>query len=518
MTNITALIIDFDKKCLALEAYAEQGSLWSSEALKVSQLLRNAQREEAPDIDGLLNILHRAQRVFQVHAAKLEHSTDFMTAVETTASKLWQDFGSPAVSTELQAVLADKLYNAKAGDRGVMLNLGDNAKTIGPILVNKCLEDNIPFDTVFASQNFGSQLLNHAEEAGIVDLAAAAVQQYVAVNKSIDVTSGRPENAVVEPDVQKSKIYAKAAEAIGTRRSSGDLFYTLTTIPTRKDAEIDQFNYQDILKIFFEMCDQPWDKIAQAHEALIAEFDAAREIHITNNDGTDVTMNIEGFTFCNSLIAKNVPGSEIFSGLTRDGEKGIKGTICAKGLFYPPGMGNKPIKNLTLEFDQGKIVKFEAEEGAEHFQEFLDRDPNNYYLGEIGIGTNPHLKKHLVNVLLVEKISGSFHVALGQSYQFKKYGGKPVHVDNGNRSKSHWDVTTMLFGKGGTIELDGRAVMKNGIWLDPQYEVLNKGWAVVPVNQRPDYWKAFNGYDANGQALWNNPLSAPLKPPAPTGN
>ena len=28
------------------------------------------------------------------------------------------------------------------------------------------------------------------------------------------------------------------------------------------------------------------------------------------------------------------------------------------------------------------------------------------YLGEIGIGTNPHLRRHVVNGLLVEKIGG----------------------------------------------------------------------------------------------------------------
>ena len=92
-----------------------------------------------------------------------------------------------------------------------------------------------------------------------------------------------------------------------------------------------------------------------------------------------------------------------------------------------------------------------------------------------------------------QKIGGSFHVALGQAYQYKEYMGKAVHLNNGNKSMLHWDITTMLFGKEGTIELDGRKIMEDGKFIDPKYDVLNRGWAALPVEQRPDYWKKCDG-------------------------
>ena len=121
---------------------------------------------------------------------------------------------------------------------------------------------------------------------------------------------------------------------------------------------------------------------------------------------------------------------------------------------------------------------------------FLLGDEGARWTGELGIGTNPHLKKHVANGLLVEKIGGSFHMALGHPYTYTEYGGEPVKVDNGNKSDLHWDLTTMLHGKDGCIYLDGRAVMKDGRWLDDKYAVLNDGWNAVDKEKRPAYWQS----------------------------
>jgi aminopeptidase len=300
---------------------------------------------------------------------------------------------------------------------------------------------------------------------------------------------------------------------------SGDLYYTLTAIPTVEDAKKDCMDYGSYVTLFFEMCDQPWENISAAQEALIKKFDAAHSIHITNDDGTDVVMMLDDtdgtpFTFCNSVIAKNVPGSEIFSAPRRDS---VNGTIVAKGRFSPRHDPGKIIENLTLKFENGKIMSFTADLGAADFQAFLDRDPNNAYTGELGIGTNPHLGRHVINGLLVEKIGGSFHVALGDCYTYKTYEGKPVHLVNGNKSMTgdHWDMTTLLRGHGGNIELDGVRVMSNGKWLDPALAVLNDGWAAVPVAERPDYWKSFAGYEDAGKAQWNGNAPASVQRPSP---
>jgi aminopeptidase len=58
------------------------------------------------------------------------------------------------------------------------------------------------------------------------------------------------------------------------------------------------------------------------------------------------------------------------------------------------------------------------------------------------------------NVLFDEKIDGSIHLALGQSYT--SIGGQ-------NMSAVHWDIVKDLR-SGGRIELDGQVVQQDGAW------------------------------------------------------
>jgi aminopeptidase len=205
-------------------------------------------------------------------------------------------------------------------------------------------------------------------------------------------------------------------------------------------------------------------------------------------------MSINDFTFCNSLVARNVPGSEVFSGVQRES---VEGTVVAKGLFHYNG--SDIIQNLTMKFNKGVLSDWHADKGQDIFEKIINKDEGARRIGELGIGTNPHLKRHSCNGLLVEKISGSFHLALGGSYEMTKYMDKPVIVDNGNRSDIHWDITTMLYGKEGKIIVDGITVMDDGLFLDERLMVLNSGWEALTPDERPDYWKDYD-FEAHRKA------------------
>ena len=476
---------------------------WSDQLKHVIDGLSSSART----IDDLLTLLHQSQRVISIYAAGLQNTSDVVESIEAACLPDWKDYGAPAVDEELQHSLADKLYNVERIDRPyAMVNIGNQAKVIAPHILKRLIKDGIPFDTHFREPDFAALLLNNADDQGIANLAAAYVSKHRSVNTSISVYSLESN---ITPDTDKKVLYATAMAEVAARRKSGDLYYTLTIIPTPEDARKDQIPYDDYVRLYFEMCDQPWELVQTTQDLLASQLDAGEELRITNSDGTDITISLvdhDGtpFTFANSVIGKNVPGSEVFTAPRRDG---VNGKIVARGRYAAGHDDSKILENLTLDIVDGKIEHFEAETGAEYFQEYLDRDPNNAYAGELGIGTNPHLGRHVINGLLVEKIGGSFHLAWGDCYQFKEYEGKPVHLSNGNKTKTgdHWDMTIMLRGRGGNMELDGELIMENGRWLDPRFAVLNEGWAAIAVEERPDYWKEFKGYDENGSALWNEP-------------
>ena len=73
---------------------------------------------------------------------------------------------------------------------------------------------------------------------------------------------------------------------------------------------------------------------------------------------------------------------------------------------------------------------------------------------ELGVGTNPHIQRPTRSILFDEKIGGTVHLALGQSYA--ETGGT-------NASAVHWDLICDLRG-GGLITLDGETFQENGVF------------------------------------------------------
>ena len=465
-----------------LGAQAGNGGLWKD---ALAQAL-DSQKIDFSDSSALLQALHRLQRLNKIFIAGLEGNREFYDFVEQNHPPLWKDFGAPPAEKSLQHALAAKLYNARPG-RGnvVLMSLGADSKIIGPWLAEKLIADKIPFIVQFADPVFDALCLSHADEQGVRNLAGSFVNMAAPVNRRIVAASGLPLKDPVRPDPVKEKIYQTGIKPYSDRIRSGDIFYTLTVVPTRKDAEVDGIAYEDYTRLFFEMCDQPWAHIKAVQAMLIAELDAGKKLRMTNSDGTDVSMSIDGFTFCNSVIAKNVPGSEVFSAPARDS---VQGKVVAKGRFIHD---REVIENLTMEFESGHLVRWHADKGQEAFEHAINLDEGARWVGEIGIGTNPHLKRHVANGLLVEKIGGSFHLALGAAYSYTEYDDVPVRVNNGNSSALHWDITTMLHGKQGRIYLDDKLIMDDGRWLAPEYDVLNRGWESVPENERPPYWRDY---------------------------
>ena len=112
----------------------------------------------------------------------------------------------------------------------------------------------------------------------------------------------------------------------------------------------------------------------------------------------------------------------------------------------------------------------------------------------------------MVNGLLVEKISGSFHMAIGKAYGDGYLDDPSVKLDNGNRAPEgfHWDITTMLRpdktnpNRTSEMWLDGHLVQKDGRWQavpelgisEDDVAVLNDGWLALKQAGKPipKYW------------------------------
>lgn len=102
----------------------------------------------------------------------------------------------------------------------------------------------------------------------------------------------------------------------------------------------------------------------------------------------------------------------------------------------------------------GEVEKWEARRGKS-FLDQIFQIPGARRFGEAAVGTNYGIDRFTKNILFDEKIGGTIHMAIGQSYL--QTGGK-------NQSSVHWDMIADMK-NGGAIYADGEKIYENGRFL-----------------------------------------------------
>ena len=173
-----------------------------------------------------------------------------------------------------------------------------------------------------------------------------------------------------------------------------------------------------------------YKEVAENAKDLIKAFERALKVHITTDEGTDITLNIEGREFETDAWIEpgnmgNLPAGEIWCAPIEDE---ANGTIFVNGSIGDLGGVSRPLKIIVKN---GKIESFESEDSAllAKVKELTTLDQMASVIGELGIGLNP--KARLTgNLLEDEKAGGTAHIAFG--YNENMPGGK-------NNSKTHRD-------------------------------------------------------------------------------
>ncbi|MCT2194539.1 aminopeptidase [Paenibacillus sp. MB22_1] len=147
--------------------------------------------------------------------------------------------------------------------------------------------------------------------------------------------------------------------------------------------------------------------------------------------GTDLTIELpEGHLWVaaesinaqgNTFLA-NLPTEEVF---TAPLKTGVNGTVSAtKPLSYRGTI----IDRFSLTFENGRIVDYKAEVGADVLKQLVDLDEGSHYLGEVALvpHNSPISQSGILfyNTLFDENASN--HLAIGNAYAFNLEGGKSM--------------------------------------------------------------------------------------------
>ncbi len=239
------------------------------------------------------------------------------------------------------------------------------------------------------------------------------------------------------------------------RAGRGEARWTLTLFPTQahaQDAEMSLGEYEDFV---YSACmpDQNdpvgyWQGVFARQERIVQWLEGKQNVHVIGPE-TDLRLSIAGRKFINCACKENVPDGEIFTGPVEDS---LEGQVY---FSYPTLFGGRQVDGVRLWFEKGKVVKATAEKNEDFLLKTLDTDEGSRYVGEFAIGTNEGIQRFTGEILFDEKIGGSFHMALGESYP--ETGGK-------NQSGLHWDMICDLR-QGGEIWVDGELLYKNGAFV-----------------------------------------------------
>ena len=145
----------------------------------------------------------------------------------------------------------------------------------------------------------------------------------------------------------------------------------------------------------------------------------------------------------------NMPGGEVFYSPVEDSAEGVVEFASSR-----------PCTTATRSWACGSSSSRAASStrrrgsGEEFLLQTLDTDEGARRLGELGIGCNPGIQRFMKNVAFDEKINGTVHLAVGNSYTF---------IGGTNESSIHWDIVKDLRSDG-RIYADGRLVQEDGRW------------------------------------------------------
>ncbi len=260
------------------------------------------------------------------------------------------------------------------------------------------------------------------------------------------------------PSAEKYKVFQQAQNVLNQlyfeRIGNGSMRRCLCQYPTQAGADDAELSLDEYEKFVFQSCylydENPvekWLEVRRNQQAYVDRLNKADLVHY-KGPNIDIKFSVKGRTWINSDGRSNMPSGEVFSAPIEDS---VQGKVY---FSYPTIYMGKDVEGISLEVKDGVIIAWSAEKGQDVLDKVFAIEGARMW-GEVAIGTNFNIQRTTRNILFDEKIGGSIHMAVGQSY--RQCGGL-------NQSTVHWDMITDMR-NGGQIFADGELIYQDGRFI-----------------------------------------------------
>jgi aminopeptidase len=256
--------------------------------------------------------------------------------------------------------------------------------------------------------------------------------------------------------------------------------WVITLYPTKGFADLEGMSEQEYADVIVSASTQDPRELTRVEQPIHDKMYEAETMRIVtehphSGKTLELTMNIGNRNIVMCTGKRNFPDGEVF---TSPDARSVEGEIF---VDMPVFQGGSTIRGIYMKFDGGVIQEYSAEEGEDALKKIIETDEGAHRLGEVALGMNAGIETVLRHPLFVEKVGGTLHIAIGESYP-ECYVDDPASeagkarcdelAQEGqlNRSAQHVDIVTD-FRPGGV----GREV-----WLDDTQLTVDQGIWIVP--------------------------------------
>ncbi len=290
-----------------------------------------------------------------------------------------------------------------------------------------------------------------ANEKQLMDVSPLAIYEAENTQVSLHVLAESNTRSLAAVDPVKVSKVRKARQQLGRIRKER-IRWNITSYPTHAYAQDAGMSIRDLAELIFSAGFlnsanplKAWQSLRNRQQTIAGMLSGTRKFHLETAD-CDLTMGVEGRRICESSGAVNMPDGEIYTGPQ---ETAVDGRIR---FSFPGYFMGQVVDGIDLEFKDGKVIRARADNNEKFLLEMLDTDEGARRIGELGIGTNWGVSRFTRNLLFDEKMGGTIHLALGDSYR---------ETLGENRSAIHWDILHDLR-EGGRLSADGELLIENG--------------------------------------------------------
>ena len=280
------------------------------------------------------------------------------------------------------------------------------------------------------------------------------------ITAQIDVDFIEKESSIAQVPPERVAAYYEALSVVNDLRHKrnvrlvnlgNDLY------PTREREKLFGLSQEELSKIFWDGVNVDYSRIEATGKTVKTALASGKQVHITNPNGTDLKVQIEGrpvFVSDGVISADDIqtgraaclaflPAGEVYLAP-------VPGTAEGKVVVDTQFFQGSEIQGLTLTFKAGKLTSMTAKSGLEPLKASYDAaGPGKEAFAFVDIGMNPNV--HLA--------PGSRMVA------WMAAGVVTVGIGNNIWANGENNVGYIMpsFLPGSTLEVDGKLLVEKGI-------------------------------------------------------